>query len=182
MCACSDRHQQRNTQFQQWMQNNGKVKVLCSTAMIHDLVKQVGGEHVDALTLVQGELDPHSYQLVKGDDEKLAFAQLIFYNGLGLEHGPSLHTYLAQNEKAVSLGDRISQQNLAEIIYVNGQKDPHIWMDISLWAKTVPIIVEGLSQSEPDHAAYYAANGAKLQIEMGRVHNQVKDIMHQVPG
>lgn len=177
----SSQHQKRHAHFQQWIQNNGKVKVLSTTEMINDLVRQVGGEHVDTLTLIQGELDPHSYQLVKGDDEKLAFAQFIFYSGLGLEHGPSLYHYLIQNPKAISLGDQMEQQDPQLTIHVRGQKDPHIWMDISLWAKTVPFIVEALSKQDPAHAGDYQANGQKLQSEMENVHHQVKKIMHQIP-
>jgi manganese/zinc/iron transport system substrate-binding protein len=75
----------RQEDFRKWTEDNGKIKVLSTTAMINDLVKQIGQDRVDTLTLIQGELDPHSYQLVKGDDEKLGFATLIFYSGLGLE-------------------------------------------------------------------------------------------------
>ena len=39
---------------------------------------KVGGDHIDTLTLIKGDLDPHSYQLVKGDDEKLGFAKSHF--------------------------------------------------------------------------------------------------------
>jgi manganese/zinc/iron transport system substrate-binding protein len=177
----SDQHQKRQAHFQRWMQDNSKVKVLSTTEMINDLVKQIGGEHIDTLTLIQGELDPHSYQLVKGDDEKLAFAQLIFYNGLGLEHGPSLHHYLIQNPKAVSLGDQIDRQNPGLIVNVNGQKDPHIWMDISLWSRAIPFIVASLSAKDPLHAPDFKANSKKLHAEMTNVHQQVKKTMHQVP-
>lgn len=177
----SDQHQKRQADFQQWIQNNGKIKVLSTTAIIDDLVKQVGGEHIDSIALIQGELDPHSYQLVKGDDEKLAFAQLIFYNGLGLEHGPSLHTYLLKNPKSVALGDLVERQQPSLIVYVHGQRDPHFWMDIALFAKTVPFIVQALSRQDPAHAADYRVNGEKLQAEMEKVHQQVKEIMHQVP-
>lgn len=177
----SDQHLKRQAHFQQWIQNNDKVKVLSTTAMIDDLVKQVGGEYVDTMALIQGELDPHSYQLVKGDDEKLAFAQLIFYNGLGLEHGPSLQAYLLKNPKAIALGNLIDQEQSGRVVYVNGQTDPHIWMDIALWSKAIPFIVQSLSQQDPVHAADYRANGQKLQSEMEKTHQQVKEIMHQVP-
>lgn len=177
----SDQHQKRQAHFQQWLQNNGKVKILSTTAMIDDVVKQVGGEHVDSIVLIQGDLDPHSYQLVKGDDEKLAAAHIIFYNGLGLEHGPSLHTYLLKNPKTVALGDLVDREQSGRIIDVHGQKDPHMWMDIALWAKTVPFIVRTLSQQDPLHASDYQANGQKLQAEMEKAHQQVKAIMHQVP-
>ena len=177
----SEHHQNRQSHFEKWIESNGKVKVLSTTAMIDDLVHQIGGEHVDTFILIQGELDPHSYQLVKGDDEKLSFAQLIFYNGLGLEHGPSLHHYLTGNSKAVSLGNQIDRHHPSEVIDISGQKDPHIWMDVSLWSKAVPFIVEALSRQDPSHADVYAANGQGLQEELNKVHLEVREIMQQVP-
>lgn len=179
--ACERKTSARQEEFEKWTQNDGKIKVLSTTNMINDLVKQVGGDYVNGLTLIQGELDPHSYQLVKGDDEKLSYAQIIFYNGLGLEHGPSLHHYLTENKKAIPLGNLISYNNPGLLIYADGQKDPHIWMDISIWSKAVPFIVESLSHLDPAHAQYYADNGAKLQDEMNKVHKQVKEILHQLP-
>lgn len=171
----------RQSEFQAWTRENNKIKVLSTTGMISDLVTQVGGEHVNNLTLIQGELDPHSYQLVKGDDEKLTYAQIIFYNGLGLEHGPSLHNYLTNNPKAVALGDLMSAQNPGLIVHVNGQKDPHIWMDISIWSKLVPIIVDVLSQKDPEHAEQFVKNGKKLQAEMLAANVEVYDLLHQIP-
>lgn len=182
LSSCSsERHQIRQAHFQQWIADNGKLKVLSTTGMIDDLVNRIGGEHVDTMILIQGDLDPHSYQLVKGDDEKLLFAQLIFYSGLGLEHGPSLHHFLNENPHALSLGDQIARQYPDLVIDVNGQKDPHIWMDISLWANTVPLIVKALCEQDPAHAVSYEANGQALMAEMDRVHEQVKGIMHSIP-
>lgn len=179
--SCDRKSSNRQAEFEQWMENDNKIKVLSTTSMINDLVKQVGGEYVSTLTLIQGELDPHSYQLVKGDDEKLAYAQIIFYNGLGLEHGPSLHHYLVDNKKAIPLGDLIDARNPGLIVYVNGQKDPHIWMDISIWSDLVPLIVEALCDQDPTHTQAFVENGKKLQAEMSKADKVVNDLMHQVP-
>lgn len=179
-CSNSD-STSRVAQIQQWMNPNGKVKVFSTIAMIDDLVKQVGGEHIDTSVLILGDLDPHSYQLVKGDDEKLAFADVIFYNGLGLEHGPSLQSYLLKNKKAIALGDKIIEEDSSNAIYEKGQLDPHIWMDISLWAKTVPYIVEALSQKDPANAEIFKANGQLLITKMMEAHAAVKKQMHSLP-
>ncbi len=182
LTACSsDLHQKRQARFQEWIEPNGKVKVLSSTAFIDDIVKKVGADHIDTIVLIEGELDPHSYQLVKGDDEKLAAAQIIFFNGLGLEHGSSLHTYLAKNPRAHSLGDWVFERHPDAIIEVHGQKDPHFWMDISLFAKAVPYIVQNLSRIDPAHAQEYALNGENLVQEMHRAHEQAWAILHRVP-
>jgi manganese/zinc/iron transport system substrate-binding protein len=164
-----------------WKSSNGKIRVLSSIAMIDDLVKQIGGEYVDNLTLIKGELDPHSYQLVKGDDEKMSYAQLIFYNGLGLEHGPSFQKHLFQNPKAIGLGEKIRQENPEMILYFNGHVDPHIWMDISIWSSAISGITEALSYADPDHAEFYRSNGAKLKEQMLKEHNEIRDMMQALP-
>ena len=157
-CSNPDSSSQHE-EVRRWQEDNGKVKVLSTIAMVDDLVKQIGGEYVDRMVLIKGDLDPHSYQLVKGDDEKLSRADLIFYNGLGLEHGPSLQHYLRTSSKAVSLGNKIREQNPEAIIVFHGQLDPHIWMDVELWAGSIPFIVEVLSRKDPAHAQIFQQNG-----------------------
>jgi len=149
-----------------WAAQTDALRILCTLSMIEDLVTQVGGEHVACLTLIRGELDPHSYELVKGDDEKFACADLIFYNGLGLEHGYSLRQNLEGNPKAVAVADVIAQQMPDAILETEGQKDPHIWMDISLWAHALDPIVSALSEKDPDHAEDFQkrADGVRAQL------------------
>ena len=167
--------------WHQWMESTGRVKVLSTTAMIGGFVKEVGGEYVDAQVLIQGQLDPHSYQLVKGDDEKLSVADVIFYNGLGLEHGPSLHYHLQNNSNAIALGDLIENENPTLILFEGGQRDPHIWMDISLWIRILPHIAEGLSQHDPSHAGYYKQRADELQKEYLKEHLELQKNMNKVP-
>lgn len=167
--------------LKQWMNPNGKVKVFSTTAMIDDLVQQVGGEYVDTLVLIKGELDPHSYQLVKGDDEKLAFADIIFFNGLGLEHGASLSTYLNQQKKAIALGNKLQLDHPELILLYKGQLDPHIWMDVSLWSQTVPYIVQAISEKDPAHAEQYKTNGDHLIRRMLETHEHIKNELQSLP-
>jgi manganese/zinc/iron transport system substrate-binding protein len=170
----------RTNDLQDWMNDDRKIKILSTTQMISDIVKQVGGTHISALALIKGELDPHSYQLVKGDDEKLAYADLIFYNGLGLEHGPSLQHHLQGNPKAIPVGDKIFQDNPSLIIHVNGKLDPHIWMDISLWAKTVPYILEALIKKDPTNTEEYRSNAKALLAQMAAVHQEAKETFNHI--
>ncbi len=155
--------QNSSSRLEEWIRPNGKVKVLSTTPIIDDMVGQVGGDRIDHLALIEGAMDPHSYEIVKGDAEKLSYAQIIFYNGLGLEHGASLRHQLKMHPKAVSLGDIIRQQNPEAILFDCGQVDPHIWLDISLWAEIIDPIVQALSEADPKNSEYYQANGKKVR-------------------
>jgi manganese/zinc/iron transport system substrate-binding protein len=181
LVGCSGDQQANQGEFSRWMQSKGKLRVLSTTAMINDIVQQVGGDTVTTLTLIRGELDPHSYQLVKGDDEKLQTADLIFSNGLGLEHGPSLSRFLLESSKAIPLGDRIAHANPEVIIVHDGQLDPHIWTDISLWSQTIPVIVAALSERDPKHAEMYRTNGDRLQKQMRDAHASVRAQLQRIP-
>lgn len=177
--GCSEN--QGNHEFKRWITPNGKVKVLSTIAMIHDLVQEVGSEHIDPYLLIKGELDPHSYQLVKGDDEKIAFADLIFYNGLGLEHGASLQRHLQSSSKAIALGDAIAKSHPELIIMADGQYDPHIWMDALLWSQTIPFIVAALSESDPLHSDIFQKNGKALQDKLEKLHERLKETLGAIP-
>ncbi len=179
--ACTDESRKRQTEMENFRAQDGKIKVLSTIAMIGDIVHQIGGDYVDSITLIRGDLDPHSYQLVKGDDEKLAYADVIFYNGLGLEHGPSLQHYLETHIKAVGLGNKIMQQKPHLFLWVQGQVDPHIWMDVSLWREIVPYITEILASKDPAHAAIFHTNSEKLLRDMQEMHANIQIKLEAIP-
>jgi manganese/zinc/iron transport system substrate-binding protein len=177
----SDSSDSSMSKRRQWMVPNDKIKVLTTISMIQDIVQQIGGEHVEVLSLITGELDPHSYQLVKGDGELLAFADLIIYNGLGLEHGPSLQKFLLGNSKAIAVGDQIMRTSPELFIVTQSQIDPHIWMDISLWNRIIPIVVEALTAKDPSHAKDFEENGLAVQKKMLAAHESIRSQMERIP-
>lgn len=173
-CSC------KNRSFD-WMQDSEKLKVLSTTAQIADLVDTIGKGRIDGWVLIQGDLDPHSYEMVKGDGEKLAHADLIFYNGLGLEHGAGLSAILKDSPKAVGVGDQIRLAHPDLILKKGKAIDPHVWMDISLWQKGIQPIVEALSKADPEGASLYQEQGAMLARQMEAAHLQLRAQLQEVP-
>ncbi|NGX26222.1 MAG: Periplasmic zinc-binding protein TroA [Chlamydiae bacterium] len=164
-----------------WFADNGKIKVLSTTAMINDVVQRIGQDRVDSLSLIVGEIDPHSYEIVKGDDEKIVYAQIVIGNGLNLEHGASLRKLLKQHPHVVYLGDEIQKRVPERILKVGGEIDPHVWMDISLWVEGIDAIVFALAKTDPENAIFYRQNGDHLRREMLTVHLQLQEEMREIP-
>ena len=165
----------------QWMAQDGCLKVLSTTAMVEDVVKQVGGEEICSLCLIIGDLDPHSYELVKGDDEKLQTADLIFYNGVGLEHGASIRYYLTHDPKAVAVGDTLVERFPDRLVRVDGELDPHIWMDMDLFSEIVDPIVEALSGKDPAHAELFQERGKQVKEQLKAKDRLLRETMSRVP-
>ena len=65
--------------------SSGRLAIVCTTGMVGDLVTNIAGDTADITTLMGPGVDPHYYKASKGDVEKLARADVIFYNGLLLE-------------------------------------------------------------------------------------------------
>ncbi len=170
-----------SSEEQRWFQENGNVKVLSTIEMITDLVKEVGGEHVDAISLINGDLDPHSYELVKGDDEKFLRADVVFYNGLGLEHSASMQMNLSENAKAISMGEAILAEDPTLLLKIDHNWDPHIWMDVSIWMRTVRTIVNTLCDLDPAHAREYNIAGEKLQSKLVVADRKIYQTMQAIP-
>lgn len=173
LCACGSKKEPQKTRG---------LSVLSTTAMIDDLVARIGGERIEHATLIIGAIDPHSYELVKGDSEKIEEARVVFFNGLNLEHGASLNYKLSSHSHAISLGDFLLF-NYPELILreQNQVVDPHIWMDVSLWAKVIDPIVEALSKEDPEGSVYYEAQGEALKEEMVAFHRSLKSQLASIP-
>ena len=61
------------------------VRVVATTNIVADWVKNIGGNHVEVFSLVPTGVDPHSFQPGAKDVAKIADADLVLSVGLGLE-------------------------------------------------------------------------------------------------
>src|SRR5436190_17522339 len=60
---------------------NGPIKVVCTTGMVEDLVKNVGAAHVEVSALMGAGVDPHLYKASPRDASRLNGADIVFYSG-----------------------------------------------------------------------------------------------------
>ncbi|WP_442913288.1 anchored repeat ABC transporter, substrate-binding protein [Kribbella sp. CA-293567] len=64
---------------------DGKLHVVATTEILADLVQRVGGDRVEATSLVPAGGDPHSYEPTPADAKRVAKADVTFTNHLLLE-------------------------------------------------------------------------------------------------
>src|SRR6266540_5865712 len=61
------------------------VKVVTTMSILADMVKHVGGDRVEAENIIPIGAGPEDYQPTPLDAQKIAGADIVFYNGHGLE-------------------------------------------------------------------------------------------------
>lgn len=62
-----------------------KLKAVASFSILEDMVRQVGGDRVEVVSLVKPDADAHVFSPTPADAKTLASADLFFVNGLGFE-------------------------------------------------------------------------------------------------
>ena len=154
----------------------GKLKVVATTTMITDLVRQVGGDLVDAEGLMGVGVDPHGYTAKPSDADKLKAADVVFYNGLMLEGQiEAMLVGMKKNKKYVyAVTGKISTDRLLKPEEFEGHHDPHVWVDPTLWVHCLDVVVEGLSAADAANKIKYEKNGAKLRVEFLSLHEWAK--------
>lgn len=160
-----------------------KLKAAATIGMVADLVKEVGGERVEVEQLMGPGVDPHLYKPTSGDAMALSQADVIFYSGLMLEgRMADLFARIARSGKPVyAVTEGISEEMLLEPAEFEGHYDPHLWFDVSLWAKTVPVIVDALSKADPSGQAEFEQNGADLSTRLTALHQWCVDKAAELP-
>lgn len=176
--ACSFGSSSNN--FSSWIQSD-RPRVLCTTAIIEDLTHKIGHEKISCLSLITGEMDPHSYEIVKGDDEKFSMADLVISNGLALEHSASMQYQLQTHKNLLPLGDFVKKERPDEIIYIDGQVDPHIWMDFSLWSACVDLVADELTKLLPEEKNFFEARAVEVKQEFSKADKKLYEIIQSIP-
>lgn len=161
---------------------NYALHAVATTSLVADLVRNVGGEHVQVTALMGAGVDPHLYKASEGDVRKLAHADVIFYNGLHLEAGLArVLERLADQRQVVAVTTAIDPNILLTPAQFKGQHDPHIWFDVSLWMQTIQPVADKLSELDPVHAQDYQKNAAAYYQELQALHAWVRQQVERLP-
>ena len=151
-------------------------RVLATTTIVADLVRQVAGDRVTIDCLMGPGIDPHGYKATPRDADRLARADLVVASGLHLEGKlGELLDKLATRTRVVAVAESLPSDRLLEV--APGLHDPHVWFDARLWSLCAPPVAEALAALDPPGAAGireraqdYAARLARLDDDLrGRI-------------
>ncbi len=158
------------------------VKAVATIGQIADVVGVVGGEYVDVEALMGPGVDPHLYKASEADVATLGEADVVFYNGLHLEGkmGDVLEQ-LAEQRPVIAVTEDIPRDQLRETPAFQGNFDPHVWFDATLWAKAVDRVARALVELDPAHADAYEANAAAYRVELEKLDAYAMEQIASIP-
>ncbi len=167
--------------------DGGTIRVVASFSILGDLVRQVGGDHVEVTTLVGPESDVHSFSPAPGNAKVVARANLVVVNGLGLE-GWINRLIRASGTRApvVTASAGVTTIEGAEPAGHAGHDhghdaDPHAWQNVANVKVYVANIRDGLAKVDPAHAADYAAAATAYIARLDALDGEVRAALERIP-
>jgi manganese/zinc/iron transport system substrate-binding protein len=156
------------------------IDAVCTTGMVADLVRHVGGDRVKATALMGAGVDPHLYKASPGDVNRLDKANIIFYSGLHLEGKMAdLFSRMARRRPTFAVTEYLPADRILKS--EDGAADPHLWFDGSLWREAAGVVREVLTKFDPEHAAEYKSRADAYQAELAKLHDYAKRQIAAIP-
>ncbi len=157
-----------------------KLTAVATTTMLYDLVKQIGGDLVEAYGLMGSGVDPHQYRATAGDIDKMQKADVVIYSGLHLEGkmGDVFAALQSSKKAVICASDGISKDL---IIYNDGIPDPHFWFDVSLWKMAAQQVEKGLSQADKANENIYKQNLNEYEKQLDQLDGYIRAKTMEIP-
>lgn len=158
------------------------MTILATTNIVASTVQDIAGPDFEVITLMGPGVDPHTYMPTPGDVDRIESADLVFYNGLGLEGRLEriLQSLFDSGRHVFAIAESVQRDQLLTTA-VEGQYDPHIWMDPTLWAQTIDQIVTALSLAIPERAKEFKQRGEEYKETLNDLDYQVETVLKSVP-
>jgi zinc/manganese transport system substrate-binding protein len=170
--------------------SDDRPRVVVTTNILGDITQEIVGDEADVTVLMKPNADPHSFGLSAVQAAELERADLVVFNGLGLEENVIRHVDAAREAGVATFEAGKAADPLTFQTHDDGgpeeeagQPDPHFWTDPDRVRKAVGLIadqvvehVDGVDEKAVrDNADRYDAQLADLTTWMEKSFDRIPD-------
>lgn len=150
--------------------------VLTTFTVLADIARQVAGRHlrVESITRVGAEI--HEYQPTPADLRRVAAADLVLDNGLGLEAWFS-RLFATRKVPHVMVSSTITPISVAP----GGPPNPHAWMSPVNVARYVEVMARAFGELDPAHRDDFVLNGLRYGHQLEAVQTELERGLARLP-
>lgn len=136
-----------------------KITIAVSLQPYATLVKMVGGDRVNVVTLLPPGADPHNYEPKPAIIKAFSLAEIYFTDGSGLDKA-WMPRFLGANKKVnvIDISKNIEwmkSEHEAHGQHGEEELDPHIWTSPTRVRFLAYNMYDALKKIDPDHVRYY---------------------------
>ena len=150
--------------------SDGKISVVASFYPMADFAQKIGGDKVNVRCLVPAGSEPHDWEPTPEDIQAIDAADLLVYNGAGMESWVDdvISSSGADAPQSVCASGGIV---LRQVMGDEGDEagklitDPHVWNSPKNAEVELRNIANALEAVDPDNKDYYEANYQQVAAE-----------------
>ncbi len=156
-----------------------KIRIVATTTFLADMVKNIAGDHAEVVSLMPIGGDPHIYEPIPEDADKISKANIIFKNGLTLEGWlDEMIRFSGTKGIIITVSDGIKPiTNEAHA----GASDPHAWMSIPNAIIYIENIKNTLVSADPKHTDSYESNYKRYKNILVDLDKEIRENVSKIP-
>ncbi len=161
-------------------QAQDRLKVVTTFTVIADMARNVAGDVADVTSITKPGAEIHGYEPTPRDIIGAQGADLILWNGLGLERWFEQFLNNLGEVPSVVVSDGVEPMGISAGEYA-GKPNPHAWMSLSSALIYVDNIRDAMSVADPANAGVYDANAKAYKEKIAATINPLKDKLLALP-
>jgi len=132
--------------------STNKLKVVATIFPIADMIRHIGGDHVEVVTILPPGASPHSFEPTPASVREIAGATALFKIGQGLDDWSEKITNASDAIIVVDFSSKIALRTL------EGNPDPHYWLSPTNGLIIADTVSQTLATLDPTNAQTYQNN------------------------
>lgn len=153
-----------------------KIRVVASFSILGDMVRVLGSDKVDIVTLVGPDSDGHLYHPTPSDGKTLTQADLVITNGLHFEGWITRLIDSANYHGHVTIAS-----DGIDALQVNGEPDPHAWQSLKNARLYANNITRALIQLQPESENYFTQRNQQFSADTIKLQQTAKQLFNATP-
>ncbi len=154
---------------------SSKLNVVATFYPLYDFAQNVGGDKVSVSILVPETTDVHDFEPTPSSLAAVSSANVLIYNGAGLEPWIQSIITSAGNSKLIQVDTSQGIQLLpvpSQFQKNNQTIDPHIWLNPLNAKQQVNNILNGLIKADPADSQYFTQNANAYEAQLDNLNAQ----------
>lgn len=159
---------------------DGRKRILTTFTIIRDIAQNVAGDAAVVESITKPGAEIHDYEPTPLDLVKAQDADLVLWNGLGLERWFEKFLQQVRGVPSAVVSEGVEPMGISEGPY-NGRPNPHAWMSPANAIRYVENIRAALVKLDPPNEAAYNANAAAYTVKLKAVDEPVRRRLEGIP-
>ncbi len=157
-----------------------KMKVVTTFTVIADMAANVAGDAAEVVSITKPGAEIHGYEPTPGDLVRASDADLILWNGLGLELWFEQFLSNLGDLPSVTVSAGIDPISIKSGAY-QGKPNPHAWMGYDNALIYIDNIAAAFAEQDPANTPVYEANAAAYKESLRRAIEPLHDLIATIP-